>query len=174
VPVVIIAIVVILIGIVFGAVVVGMAGGSTGGKQGGSAPSTTSTADCQKLSGTPKQIVDKVALPIAHEIAFRDVTAESVEAANAAHSTSTSSGNLSDHKGPPERAWAADISNGSAPTPEMDKLAKDLADCFGFPPEQWQGGCNTATKDGYRIQLIYRTDCGGNHYNHVHIGVAKG
>ena len=87
---------------------------------------------------------------------------------NAAHGT-TNTGNRSDHQGPPNVAWAADISNGGSPTPEMDKLARSLAHRFGIP---WSGsGLVNATIGGYRYQLIYRTTQGGNHFNHVHFGV---
>lgn len=175
VPVLIIVLVVlIIVGLVGATAAIGGVGGASkdGGIDSGGGSVGGGSANCGKLSGTPKEIVDKVALPIAHKIDFKQVTAKSVEAANAGHGPTTS-GTTSDHQGPPERAWAADISNGSSPTKEMDQLAKDLADCFGFQPSQWQGDCNTTTKDGYRIQLIYRTNCGANHFNHVHIGVAK-
>jgi hypothetical protein len=135
------------------------------------------------ISGTPKHIIDKVALPIAAEAGIT-LTPEQVEAANARHSVAAGggSGNISDHKGPPDRAWAADISNTtrsnfdrSAPTPEMDKVAKALAERFDIP---WSGSglaeSHKKSKDGktqYRFQLIYRTDAGGGHWNHVHIGV---
>lgn len=148
-------------------------GSALGGTGGSDQPAATTegTASCEKLSGTPKEVIDKTALEIAHTIDFKDITPESVKAANAAHSQLTSSRNPSDHKGPPDVAWAADISNGSSPTPEMDKLAKQLAECFGV---KWSGsGLVNAEKDGYRIQLIYRTLEGGNHFNHVHIGVRK-
>jgi hypothetical protein len=90
------------------------------------------------------------------------------DAANAAHGP-TNTGNRSDHQGPGNVAWAADISNGGSPTPEMDKLARSLAQRFGIP---WSGaGLVNATHGGYRYQLIYRTMEGGNHFNHVHFGV---
>lgn len=158
-------------------------GGSGGGgssSSSGCGGSSTAPADCKQLQGTPKEIIDNVALPIASDLGF-DSTPESVEAANAAHGP-TVTGSRSDHQGPPDEAWAADISNGQSPTPEMDKLAQSLAECFGLPPEHWEGNlndgrdnqCNSnVSKNGYRIQLIYRTSCGGNHYNHVHIGVGK-
>lgn len=172
VPVLIVCVVLLIVGLIAFLVIAGMSGASTGSSSSGSGTQGASTAQCKKLTGTPKNVVDKVALPVAHKIDFKNVTPESVEAANAVHGP-TVSGGTSDHQGPPNVRWAADISNGTSPTPEMDQLAKDLADCFGFPPEQWKGDCNTTSKDGYRIQLIYRTDCGGNHWNHVHIGVAK-
>jgi hypothetical protein len=61
------------------------------------------------------------------------------------------------------------MSNGSNPTPEMDKLARSLAKRFDIP---WSGsGLVSAVHGGYRYQLIYRTTQGGNHFNHVHFGV---
>lgn len=153
------------------------AGGTESGSVGGSSncpPADTGVPPtCDKLSGTPKEVIDQTVLPIAHQIAFKDITPETVATANGLHPTLTTSGNVSDHNGPPERAWAADISNGTT-TPEEDKLAKKLAGCFGI---KWSGsGLTENTKDGYRIQLIYRCDgdaCGGNHFDHVHIGLRK-
>lgn len=154
-------------------VATGTAANKTGSGGGSSSGQITSSANCEKLSGTPKDVVDNVVIPIAKQLKF-DVTAKSVGAANSQHSDTTTSGNLSDHAGPPARAWAADISNGSSPTPQMDELARKLADCFGV---KWSGsGGPTANKDGYRIQLIYRTSAGsayGDHMDHVHIGIAK-
>ena len=99
------------------------------------------------------------------------VTPRSVEQANHAHSLNTTSGNRSDHKGPPDVAWAADMSNGGSPTPQMDKLAADLARTFGI---SWPGSGLVNHTDGrHRYQLIYRTNLGGNHFNHVHLGVKK-
>lgn len=120
-------------------------------------------------SGTPKQIIDRVVLPIAraHEIPIR---AADVDAANGRHGP-TVSGGRSDHQGPPEVAWAVDISNGSAPTPQMDAIAAELAKVFDIP---WNGsGAVSRTHNGYRYQLIYRSNVGGNHYNHVHFGIRK-
>ncbi len=122
------------------------------------------------IKGSPKAIIDTIVVPIARRNAI-GVTAASVAAANAAHSVLTTSGNRSDHKGPPNVAWAADLSNGSAPTPQMDKLAADLANTFGIP---WSGsGLVNHNAGGYRYQLIYRTDKGGNHFDHVHLGVKR-
>jgi len=118
-----------------------------------------------ELAGTPEQIVNRVVL-YAHDHGFPGVTVDSVRAANDRHSPLTSSGNPSDHKGPPDHAWAADISNGGLPTPEMDRLAAAIAAAFGIP---WEGaGLINHTANGYRMQLIYRAD---EHYDHVHFGV---
>jgi peptidoglycan hydrolase-like protein with peptidoglycan-binding domain len=119
------------------------------------------------IEGTPKHIIDTVVLRIAAECGIHRSPAEN-DAANARHGT-TVSGGRSDHQGPPAVAWAADISNGGSPTPEMDKLARSLAKRFDIA---WPGfGLVNATHGGYRFQLIYRTSIGGNHYNHVHFGV---
>jgi hypothetical protein len=130
---------------------------------GGSAP----TID----KGSPRAIIERVVLPLArkHHMAS-GITSAGVAAANARHGP-TVSGGTSDHQGPPSVAWAADMSNGSAPTPQMDALAKDLAEAFDIP---WTGsGLVSKVKGLYRYQLIYRTYEGGNHFNHCHFGVRK-
>jgi hypothetical protein len=122
------------------------------------------------VKGSPKAIIDAIVIPLARKNGIM-VTPASVEAANKAHSLNTTSGKRSDHKGPPSVAWAADMSNGGSPTPQMDALAADLAATFGIP---WSGsGLVNHTAGGYRYQLIYRTNEGGNHFNHVHLGVKK-
>jgi lysophospholipase L1-like esterase len=122
-----------------------------------------------ELSGTPEQIVNRVVL-YAHDHGFPAVTPASVRAANDAHSILTTSGNQSDHKGPPDVAWAADIGNGVT-TREEDQLARTLATAFELT---WPGaGLVTGGTAEYRIQLIYRTCGGGDHFTHVHIGVKR-
>lgn len=117
------------------------------------------------ITGTPKEIIDNVVLPIARESGIA-ITANQVEAANARHGP-TVDGNRSDHQGPPETAWAADMSNGVS-TPEEAKLAQALADKFDIP---WTGaGLVTVTHGSYRFQLIHNTNEGGDHFNHVHFG----
>lgn len=119
---------------------------------------------------TPQSIIDEIVIPMAQGHGI-NVTPASVTAANHRHSPRTLSGNISDHNGPPSRAWAADMSNGNSPTPEMDALARDLAHQFGIP---WNGsGAKSVTRDGFRYQLIYRSLVGGNHFNHVHFGVKR-
>lgn len=122
------------------------------------------------VTGTPKQIVDTVVLPLAQKHGIH-VTAASVAAANRRHSPLTLSGRISDHKGPPAVRWAADMSNGGSPTPQMDALAADLARVFGL---SWDGsGLVNGDYGEYEVQLIYRTLEGGNHFNHVHFGVHR-
>lgn len=120
------------------------------------------------LEGTPEDVVNQV-IDYAHANGFPAVTRESVRAANGSHGP-TISGGTSDHQGPPSVRWAADISNGSAPTEEMTHLAAAIAKAFKIP---WSGsGLVTHESGGYRMQLIYKTMEGGNHFNHVHFGCA--
>lgn len=130
---------------------------------------TPGTSGMGVLEGTPEEIVNQV-VDYAHSNGFPDVTRESVRAANASHGP-TISGSTSDHQGPPTVRWAADISNGSSPTKEMDRLAAAIAEALDAP--NWDGsGLITWERDGYRFQLIYRTMEGGDHFNHVHFGVS--
>lgn len=125
---------------------------------------------CASVEGTPKRIIDTVVLPMANADGIARTVAEN-DAANATHGP-TKGGGESDHQGPPDVAWAADMSNGVT-TPEEDQLAEDLADRFGIP---WTGsGLVSVTHGGYRFQLIYRinTAQAGDHYNHVHFGIRR-
>jgi hypothetical protein len=119
------------------------------------------------LEGTPKEIVDRVVV-YAHRTYGFAVSPATVKAANATHGP-TVDGGRSDHQGPPDQAWAADISNGTM-TPEERKLAEDIAEAFDIP---WQmGDLATVTHGGYQLQLIHGcSDCGGDHTDHVHFGV---
>ena len=86
--------------------------------------------------------------------------------------TSTKRSSLStgsDHHVSQRRAYAADMSNGSKPTPQMDKTARQIAAMLGRPG--WRGGFLEVYVRNYRVQLLYRTNIGGNHFNHVHVGV---
>lgn len=125
------------------------------------------------VDGTPRQIINEIVIPIAREEGI-NITVDSNDAANARHGP-TVSGSPSDHQGPPDHAWAADMSNGTSPTPQMDALFKRLAHRFNITVStsgsEW--GFFSATHDGYRFQIGYRTDIGGNHWNHVHFGVKK-
>lgn len=133
-------------------------------------PGTNSKTDLFDLKGkTPKQIIDEIVIPMARRHGI-NVTVESVTAANHRHGK-TKGGGRSDHQGPPTFAWAADMSNGGRPTPQMDALAKELSETFGI---KWDGsGIASHNAAGFRFQLIYRinTKQAGNHFNHVHFGV---
>lgn len=116
-------------------------------------------------AGTAEDVVNEVVF-YAQKNGFPDISPASVKAANAEHGP-TVDGTRSDHQGPPATAWAADISNGYT-TPEETHLAAAIAKAFGIP---WDGaGLVTHEEQGYRLQLIYKTLEGGDHYTHVHFG----
>ena len=80
--------------------------------------------------------------------------------------TLTSSGNISDH------TWggAIDVSNGSSPTPQMDSAWFWLTRVLGGAKagsfvENYVGG---AIK-----QMLYRTNIGGNHFDHIHLALTE-
>lgn len=84
-------------------------------------------------------------------------------------STKRSSGNTgSDHHTSQRRSFAADMSNGTRPTPQMDRTARQIAAACGH--SGWKGSLLNVRANGYRVQLIWRYP---NHYNHVHVGVRR-
>lgn len=120
---------------------------------------------------TPGQIVSRIVLE-SQRLGFPHMTLEHVRESNAAHGP-TVGGNRSDHQGPPSQAWAADISNSSRPTHEMDRMAQLIAHWLHV---DWDGsGLVNSYLPGLRIQLIYRCDIpgAGNHFDHVHIGIRR-
>jgi hypothetical protein len=78
----------------------------------------------------------------------------------------------SDHHPAQLKSFAADMSNGSSPTPEMDRTARQIARRLGHP--EFRAGVLNVTLHGYRVQMLWRTNIGGNHFNHVHVGVRMG
>lgn len=86
---------------------------------------------------------------------------------------STKSGGVSDHWVGSKDAYAFDLSNGGSPTPEMDEAAKRIAAQLGIKYDGKSELVATVTRNGYRIQLLYRTQVGGNHNDHLHLGVRK-
>jgi hypothetical protein len=85
----------------------------------------------------------------------------------------TLSGGISDHWSGNKNAYAFDLSNGSAPTKEMDRAATELAQSLGIPYDGKGELVQNVTRDGYRYQILYRTKVGGNHFDHIHFGVKK-
>lgn len=75
----------------------------------------------------------------------------------------------SDHHTSQKRSDAVNMSNGSSPTPQMDRTAAQIAALLGVP--NWRGGNLERVQNGYRVQLLYKTNIGGNHFNHVHVGI---
>lgn len=140
------------------------------------------------ITGTPKDIIDTIVIPIAQSLGkfvsgynSAPLTPASVENANRHHGH-TQGGNISDHEGPKEVRWAADMSIDWQNHPHgdhgpMDALAKALVEEFGFKSNEWNGlkdnSCHSALGHGYQFQICYlmNTAQAGNHFNHVHFGV---
>lgn len=82
---------------------------------------------------------------------------------------STTTGGVSDHWTGCKECWAYDCSGS---VPDMDKAARTIMSRLGA---NYSGGTleHTTEKGGYRIQILYRTLLGGNHFTHIHVGVRK-
>jgi hypothetical protein len=82
----------------------------------------------------------------------------------------TASGGVSDHWVGSTTAYAVDIANCSLQFPEgpLDHTARDIASVLGLPGRT---GVHNRVLGSYRFQMLWQTMVGGNHYNHVHIGV---
>jgi len=80
----------------------------------------------------------------------------------------TTSGNVSDHWTGATHSFAYDFD--SCSTAQMDASAKAIASAFALP--NWQGMVS-AYRGKYRVQLLYRTLVGGDHYSHVHVGIRR-
>lgn len=112
--------------------------------------------------------------PIADQ--FRDVATRkyNLEVISAKRSTrNTKSGGVSDHYTGNKIAYAYDLSNSSHPTPQMDGFAREAVRMCGGSYSGRSELVYSKIIDGYRIQILYRTMVGGNHFNHVHVGVRK-
>lgn len=92
------------------------------------------------------------------------------------HDKLTKNGKISDHFS----GHAADIgmaaNGGTNDGPVGDKIMEAALVLAGVSdqhaPEQARGGgLFTFTHEGMRIQCIWKTDEGGDHHNHVHVGV---
>lgn len=90
--------------------------------------------------------------------------------------TNPYSGSGSDHDHGNKDAFAYDVSDGSQPTPGMDRYAYQVARALGIPYKKGQPINKTVVRKGIRYQLIYRgagAAFGGNHMNHVHLGAKR-
>lgn len=87
----------------------------------------------------------------------------------------TKSGNVSDHYEGNKTAFAHDIGwNGSRPTAKSDALASRIVSALGGPANWGKSGGNFVTTiSGIRFQVIYRSDVGGNHWDHIHVGARR-
>lgn len=88
----------------------------------------------------------------------------------------TKSGGVSDHWTGNKNAYAHDIGWGSSqPTPASDALASRIVAAFGGPADWGKKGGNFkfTLPGGYSGQVIYRSNVGGNHWDHIHVGVRR-
>ena len=76
----------------------------------------------------------------------------------------------SDHDVDNSTAFAVDLSNFTAPTPQMDRTAQQIAVAAGIRPYSFGFREIRNTKHRIRLQLIYRS---ASHYNHVHAGFKR-
>jgi hypothetical protein len=79
----------------------------------------------------------------------------------------TKSGGVSDHFVGNRLANARDLSGSPA---QMKKAAQAIARQLGV---RYKPGVTNVVKGGYRYQLIHQTNVGGNHWDHVHVGVKR-
>lgn len=100
------------------------------------------------------------------------------------NNTNPYSGKGSDHDVGNDDAYAYDISDGDRPTPAMDRAAYRIMRQLGFEdykmgqPIDARSGVKTikTAKGTFRVQVIYRgtgAAFGGNHLNHIHVGVKR-
>lgn len=83
------------------------------------------------------------------------------------HSRMTTSGNVSDH-------WdghGADIPSSGAALTRLGQQALIAAGMDPRKARRQRGGLFNLYKGGHRIQVIFNTNEGGNHYNHLHVGI---
>jgi hypothetical protein len=88
---------------------------------------------------------------------------------------STASGGVSDHWSGSKDSYAYDLAWGSdQPVAKADQAASEIVRRLGGPKD-WgkRGGNFVKTVNGIRWQVIYRSNVGGNHYNHIHVGAKR-
>jgi hypothetical protein len=88
------------------------------------------------------------------------------------HNQMTVNGNVSDH-------WDGSGMDIPATGKHGDAIAYAAFVSAGVPAAKaklWSknGGLYNVTKNGTRYQIIWKTNEGGNHYNHVHVGLRPG
>jgi hypothetical protein len=87
-----------------------------------------------------------------------------------AHSRLTTTGNVSDH-------WDGHAVDIPAPVDSAkgDRIATAALIAAGVPSAKARqmarrGGAYTLDFHGHRVQVLWKTDVGGNHHNHIHVG----
>lgn len=82
----------------------------------------------------------------------------------------TKSGRRSDHWVKSTDSYAFDL---SGPSGEMDRSAVAIAARLGVDYDGRGPLVLTKVVDGFRYQVLYRTDVGGDHFGHIHVGVRR-
>jgi hypothetical protein len=83
---------------------------------------------------------------------------------------STASGGVSDHYAGNESANARDI--GGTPA-QMDRAAVAIARALGISYRKGQPLVANVNRNGLRFQILYRTNVGGDHFDHIHVGARR-
>lgn len=84
------------------------------------------------------------------------------------HSQMTTSGNVSDH-------WTGNAVDVPASGEALTRLGRQALVAAGMPwgqAKKINGGLFNLTYRGKRAQIIFNTNTGGNHYNHLHVGLS--
>jgi hypothetical protein len=94
------------------------------------------------------------------------------------HSEFSTSGNVSDHFSGNACDFGMVANHGADDSPVGDAIATACLIAAGVSPQQaaqqaQTGGLFTLVHNGLRIQCIWKTYEGGNHHNHVHMGVQQ-
>ncbi len=94
------------------------------------------------------------------------------------HDQYSLSGNVSDHFSGNAADFGMVLNGGSDDGPVGDRIAAAAFLAAGLPRDAAvsrarAGGAQTVLTDGLRVQVIWKSDVGGNHHNHVHVGIAR-
>jgi hypothetical protein len=113
---------------------------------------------------------------IGHMATFYD--GELVVTTGTNHDQYTTTGNVSDHYTGNGADFGMVLNHGTNDGPVGDAIAASAFLAAGLPRDiaisrARAGGAQTIVSNGLRIQIIWKSDVGGNHHNHVHVGVGS-
>jgi hypothetical protein len=107
----------------------------------------------------------------AREVAYALVAGLGLKVSSSKRSgETTSTGGVSDHWVGCKECFALDNEGSVA---HMDRAAIKIMSRLGAHYNGTSELVHTVEKNGFRIQVLYRTYVGGNHYTHIHVGVRK-
>ena len=111
---------------------------------------------------------------IGHMATFYD--GELVVTTGTNHDQYTTTGNVSDHYTGNGADFGMVLNHGTDDGPVGDAIAASAFLAAGLPRDvaisrARAGGAQTIVSNGLRIQIIWKSDVGGNHHNHVHVGI---